>query len=351
SRLIPASIVKSDNRPLEMLTLGDSVVWGQGLKPENKFSHLVCEWLGKRTDRQVHFHNEAHSGATIYPETDNGAAFHGEINVSSPSIFQQIKNSSEYYKNRNDSDGGKLAPETVDLILIDGGINDTHATNILFSTQQKISGKAKEYCYEGMSKLLSQTVKTYPNARIVVTGYFPLVSALSKETEVLNVVLTVIKENKIQTVLSKFAKKLLDKTPDQFHFIHNALTTNSDMWYAESNRRLKQSMDELNGKNKNPTFSATNPQFLFVEVPFQPKNCYAVDETTFLWRIKAKTATNDDIFEEREKICSIFKDNPFQEIVCRRAGAFHPNVNGAKAYATAIETKLEGILEKTTWKS
>ena len=350
SRFIPATMGQSAVRPLEMLTLGDSVVWGQGLKPENKFRTIVCEWLGQKTSKKVNFHNEAHSGATILPPTDKGPIYQGEVNVSLPSVFQQLKNSTNYYKSRKDSEGGKINPEAVDLILVDGGINDMHATNILFSTPRKISVKAKTYCYEEMSKLLPQITGTYPNARIVVTGYFPLISGLSSPTEVLDVVLTVIKENKIQTILSKLAKKILDKTPDKFHFIHNGLTKNSDTWYADSNQYLRQAVTEANAKNKNPVFSAVNPQILFAEIQFKPENCYGVDKTTFLWRIKAQIKTDDEMFKERQKMCGILKDNSLAQVFCQRAGAFHPNIKGAKAYAEAIENQLTGIMEKTDWK-
>lgn len=350
SHLIFADKAKASERPLEMLALGDSVMWGQGLKPENKFTYIIQTWLESKTGRKVNFHREAHSGAKIFPEIDKGKAFHGEINFPSPSIFQQITNSLEYYKNRKDSDGGKLVPEAVDLIFVNGGINDMGALNIFFSTENKISGKAKKYCYDGMSKLLTKIVHTYPNAKIVVPGYFPLISGLSSPTEVLDVVLTVVKENKIQTFLSKLAKKILEKTPDKFHLIHNALTNNSNTWYAESNNRLKQAVEEINSKNKNLLFFGTNPQILFVEVPFKPENCYAVDETTFLWRLESQIAANDEVFEERKQVCKVFKNNSIKEIICSRAGAFHPNVKGAKAYARVIEDKLQEVSENTIWK-
>src|SRR5688572_18987503 len=60
----------SGNRPIEVLAIGDSVVWGQGLKDANKFSVLVKTWLESRVaGRIVNLHYaDAHSGATILPE-------------------------------------------------------------------------------------------------------------------------------------------------------------------------------------------------------------------------------------------------------------------------------------------
>src|SRR6476659_2815415 len=57
-------------RPFRMLVLGDSVMWGQGLADEHKFTYLVRQWIcaqrnnggcPDQTDVQIHI--EAHSGA------------------------------------------------------------------------------------------------------------------------------------------------------------------------------------------------------------------------------------------------------------------------------------------------
>src|SRR5262249_42533485 len=41
------------SRPLQMLVLGDSISWGQGLKSENKTWHHIKVWLQKSTSRTV----------------------------------------------------------------------------------------------------------------------------------------------------------------------------------------------------------------------------------------------------------------------------------------------------------
>ena len=53
------------DRPLNMLVLGDSVLWGQGLKTEHKSWYHVKVWLEKTTGRAVIEKVEAHSGAII----------------------------------------------------------------------------------------------------------------------------------------------------------------------------------------------------------------------------------------------------------------------------------------------
>ena len=63
----------TQSSPFRILVLGDSVMWGQGLKDEHKFSFKVRDWICARRhvagrcenadDVQVHV--EAHSGAVI----------------------------------------------------------------------------------------------------------------------------------------------------------------------------------------------------------------------------------------------------------------------------------------------
>ena len=53
--------------PLNLLVLGDSISWGQGLRDEHKASYLVKSWLEQQTGREVRQTMQAHSGATIGP--------------------------------------------------------------------------------------------------------------------------------------------------------------------------------------------------------------------------------------------------------------------------------------------
>src|SRR5882762_3721820 len=51
--------------PLHMLVVGDSIMWGQGLREEEKFTSRVKCWLQEKVNREVKVHVEAHSGAVI----------------------------------------------------------------------------------------------------------------------------------------------------------------------------------------------------------------------------------------------------------------------------------------------
>ena len=61
----PKACSQQQGNLINMLVVGDSILWGQGLKEENKISFRVQEWLCKQTARPVKVWREAHSGAVL----------------------------------------------------------------------------------------------------------------------------------------------------------------------------------------------------------------------------------------------------------------------------------------------
>jgi hypothetical protein len=142
----PAPPIAGDRRPFRMLVLGDSVMWGQGLKTEHKFSYEVREWICAQRNNgtcsnpdDVDIHVEAHSGAVIaQPRTNNEkieeqrfirtatpVVYPGEVNHGYPTIWGQVDLARRHYEKLS------IPVTEVDLILVNGGINDLPATRIL----------------------------------------------------------------------------------------------------------------------------------------------------------------------------------------------------------------------------
>src|SRR5512143_1544595 len=97
-----------------MVALGDSVVWGQGLEPGEKFSSLVQAALDIDSCTLL-----AHSGATIGVGVDTTEPpLDGEVPTWYPTILQQCAAFTD-------------SPETVDLVIVNGGINDVEVRTIL----------------------------------------------------------------------------------------------------------------------------------------------------------------------------------------------------------------------------
>lgn len=105
TRLVPGASAFSETRPFEILAAGDSLMSAQGLRPENKFSWLVKEWIEKEVfagRRPVSYKSKAHSGARIRLHEDEVLKMrklgdddqrfhHPEINVSFPCIGTQLE--------------------------------------------------------------------------------------------------------------------------------------------------------------------------------------------------------------------------------------------------------------------
>jgi hypothetical protein len=127
-----------------MVTLGDSIMWGQGLPESMKFRSIVAGWIQSqfRDTRVVsqlttHAHSGAVTGWGAYPEetgqqdpdsfyqSRSGYPYPGEVPFGYPSISFQIGMTVK------DLVSQQISPSLVDLVLLDGGINDVRVFNIL----------------------------------------------------------------------------------------------------------------------------------------------------------------------------------------------------------------------------
>jgi lysophospholipase L1-like esterase len=135
--------------PLQMLVLGDSIMWGQGLREEEKISSRVKCWLQEKTGREVNIHVEAHSGAII---SGGGAkptfnTTSGEVNLTTPTINEQLDNAIQFYKAEQTSPS---------LILMNGCINDVGVKSLLAAstTLDDLRAVTRKNCGEEMHSLL-----------------------------------------------------------------------------------------------------------------------------------------------------------------------------------------------------
>src|SRR5258708_6370085 len=167
----PAVAERPAPRPLNMLVLGDSITWGQGLKDEHKAWHQTKTWLKETTGRDVRERIEAHSGAMIgsaEARRISHAPLDGEVNRAVPTINEQIDEALKSYPD----------PSQVDLVLVDGCINDVDARRLLnaVNTPDEIHRSAEAKCGGLVESLLHRVTASFPNAHVIVTGYFPIIS-------------------------------------------------------------------------------------------------------------------------------------------------------------------------------
>ena len=87
---------RSGESHLNLLVLGDSILWGQGLKDEHKAWYRVKVWLQQTAGRDVREKIAAHSGALLELAGPTGAGsaipLDGEVNSAVPEQVALLNN-------------------------------------------------------------------------------------------------------------------------------------------------------------------------------------------------------------------------------------------------------------------
>jgi lysophospholipase L1-like esterase len=351
----------SGGDPLQMLVIGDSIMWGQGLRDDEKFSSRVKCWLQEKTNREVKLHMEAHSGAVISGAASAQPAFtsiNGEVNMTSPTINDQLDHAVQFYKQSQTSPA---------LILMNGCINDIGVKNLLAASTalEDLRTQARLNCGEKMQLLLRRVKDSFPQAQVVVTGYYPIVSQQTADNAFLRLLV----------------KKLNNQRPEAPHMtdkeMRERLVAISQEWYKTSTANLLDAVTKTNGVDSG------SPKVLFAEIQFGPEHVFAAPETllwTFLFASTkasgfakvvvllsfgtAAYKANDHVRESRIKSCEqTFKkpkgiketkkqkeDREDLFLICRYASLGHPNNVGALIYTEAIKGQLLQLIDKAGWK-
>lgn len=360
----PGTVKSSSDAPLRMLVMGDSIMWGQGLKQERKFWWRVKCWLEEKTGREVYEKVVAHSGAHLDNPSTAPPRFtsnDGEVNLPFPTVNQQLDNALAHYGN------DRLK---VDLVLMDGCINDVDVSNLLDATaapeaiRQRIIGP----CLNGMHTLLRRVTQTFPNAQVLVTGYFRIVSSDTDDNVFLRQLVKKINSGKPE------ARRMTDKQ------MRDRLITISELWYKVSTASLEEAVRRINQEKKAEGLPSRTA---FVEIGFSPEHSFAA-ASTLLWNFvfgstnlsgfrrvivtlsfgTAAYKPNDPLRESRVKSCNETFKRPKgvkeskQEkesrenhlLICRYASLGHPNEMGALIYAEAIKGKLQGFVDEAVRK-
>jgi hypothetical protein len=272
----------------------------------------VKQWLETKIRRPVNLHVMAHSGAVIgFAENpaDERTGTPGEVPNSFPTIAYQASNLLR----------ARLPREDVDLVLMDGCINDTNVRRILTLDPTVgpnwVANLTRAKCYDDVKGLLSLAIEEqwFPNARIVVTGYFGIVSHLSSLPSVLPFL----------AALGVLPPLPLPDVPGWHELISlTKLASQSAAFYGQSERGLKQAVDEVNA-------AYGGNRALFVSVPFGPQNAYGAPDS-WLFQVGQK----DEVWDERQRLCP--RLDP-----CTGASMGHPNMRGAQVYADEITKALE----------
>jgi len=351
----PSNVV--NNEVFHIVVIGDSIAWGAGLNRDDKYSHLVAKWLAEKLGRPVNVEVLAHTGATLNKETLDPIC-PPDLSSGNPTAFQQSDMIS--------------SPNDVELILVSAGINDVGVGDIIkldhvegpFDNLKNRKVNYDATCSiddirdrsasikEPMRALLNKLLKSCPNAKIVVTSYYPIISDESRGlTETIK-------------ALSPDSQNIGDyqnlDDPDR----RNQLRDKSNAFYEESTRSIIWAINNANSDSEANRVACARINFL-------PNNCYGSSQS-LLWKIGnfyGQVETDDDKFDRRMSllldlgwgcICGELcispagdEDSPVVEVDSRdlnhpgldncdvyRGNKFvavgHPNKDGALKYKDAI---------------
>lgn len=343
-------------RELNMLVLGDSISWGQGLKEEHKAWYQVKTWLQRTLGRDVQARVEAHSGALIGsaedPPTNSATPIGGEVNRAVPTVNEQI-------------DVGRLSyadPANVDLVLVDGCINDIDARRLLnaSNTPDGIRELAQAKCGAPVEALLEKIASSFPNAHVIITGYYPIISEKTSRDLFMRAL-----TRRLYTPVTG-APRIGDKE------LRERLIGISKMWYQVSDEKLADAARTVDAKM---AALGSRQRVLFAGVKFLPEHSFGARESRF-WGFDASPLrklivilafgrvsirTNDEQRNQRNASCKEAHQPPAGEtkdqkwarkwrlMLCGLAALGHPNRKGATVYAEAIGRQLSLVIGNPGW--
>lgn len=304
-----------------MLALGDSVQWGQGLQEDQKFHSLVQAAIKARQGNVgVYKTVLAHSGATIGVDDNTSLpAIDGEVPTSYPTIMQQC-------------DAFSAAPETVDLVLVDGGINDVNVRTILNPTTSTaaIRASTEQLCHVQMKTLLRKITAKFKNSDVVVTGYFPI---LTEDTNI----------DLVEALLIAAGVSLTGPVGGwAASRIKQALVANCRAFDAQATASLRAAVDEMNDWLLSPAGGGEQRPRIFFANPLFARQNAVLAPYPWLWGINGDSTPQDNLVASgRWTACNLNRTRTDLE-TCKRASMGHPNARGAQEYAKSIMAVLTG---------
>lgn len=383
-----------------ILALGDSVVWGLGLRDQDKFVKKVATTLVQRgMVDETETVCLAHAGAIIgsgrttpYSGTANKKPtydeerhyIYGEIGQRYPDIFTQLKiakyerdyrnyicqteqfNIHSHEEHKEEVDALLRNGWEPDLIIMDGGMNDLNPFSIMFpfnlsefndlrnnrdvtrlldrfdrlSTENNLRAMMERAFGNRLCRLLKEVIAAYPNAKVVVTGYFPVFTANSlRGMQAASWALIVY-------LYMRMLSPSLTNTARARALIISFLSLVGrrkliDRWQLfneEHERLMRRSIDELNSQN------------VFLAKPnWGPDNgIYAPDNWLFEWEVNdglQLASAKDPKENERNNAFEFYADSRPDMSWSnkrRRAGRTsrasfaHPNAKGARKFHDEI---------------
>lgn len=301
--------------------IGDSIQWGNGLLELQKMPVLISQVIERETGRKVIRQRYAHSGAKIVPaEGDDVCEVNcvGEVPHAMTSVMAQADQIER--------------PDLLDLVLLDGCINDVGVATILnpMTPEEGLVELTEQFCDQEMGTLLRKVRGLAPQARIVVTGYYQIVSEQSDFED-----------------LGTWAETLGLTTTGEDAEVLAAMVNLSIVFHHASRASLQAAVARVNAE------TAAAPRIAFADPGFGSENAVFAPQK-WLWSLTNENLVLQSLGLELPAI----PEDPLQDfrlsecfdegivggiIPCLYASVGHPNARGARAYADAVTRSLREL--------
>ena len=294
----------------KLVALGDSVVWGQGHHPQDKFASLVCKHLGLDPEPVM----KAHSGARIHPKKKLTSSY-GEVPLESQGILDQV-----------DAAKREVDPEDVAIVLLNGGINDVPVSTIIGGPQSTFDRDTPK-AFDQFPELLTGSLEAFRQARVVCLGYYPIVSEDTPDALKLHALVQLGPPHVARAVEEQLAED--DERPEPvIELYREELTSMPErckLFVAIAESKMREAVEHSAGRA------------VFATPRWKPEFSLNDPALTHLW-----LGVNDPLFLARAMrflAHSILRPNwPLSTIV---ASFGHPNAAGSRDYAEAILEALK----------
>ena len=280
-----------------LFVIGDSVVWGQGLRDEHKTATILAQQLGAETQML------AHSGAKIGIRDSYTVTMpSGEVPCFFPTILQQLQSFTG-------------DPAQVKWVLMNGGINDVEVQRVFnpMIPQFELELHTRNYCGRDMLTLLQQVTSRFANARVLLQGYFPVLSHQSQPPGV---------EALFSLVHGVRFAPLFDAGLFRSQIVEHCLR-----FWKLSNGLLRGAVEQVNRL-------AGEKRAIFVDSGLNEANAAHAPQS-LLWELDLNNPDKapDEMIAERTAACELVGAGELQKHQCLLSAAGHPNVAGAAKIA------------------
>jgi hypothetical protein len=330
-----------------MLVLGDSILWGQGLLEDQKCTmKLKAAWEASAPGLVVEHHRFAHSGADVWDDNRSGILAklavwpprfpplphldYSKVQPCEPTEtlrdgVGEIPNDQPYILRQIFDAATTLQGKQIDLVVVDMGINDMTVYDLVLpGKSERAVVKRARSLKPYVKKVLEEIGDSFPNAKVLVTGYYAIVS----------------KESNLSAIL-QFANDLVQLVPfihfpwsviyatsrvtePAFKLIGQGLASRDAAWRDAMHDVLRTAVSVFNAKRGVGVAEFVDPDFLPQHSVFTSKS--------LLWQYR-KGKAPDPRAQDRIDWCNKNKIEGFDRLIIESASLGHPSPKGAERYA------------------